>query len=82
MDFSFTEEQLAVLKTSRDFAQQEVLPKAAEIDREHRHPTELVQRMATLGVRVTRIAMGVPVGSDLEYTDEMTMYRALELFAT
>ena len=27
----------------------EVLPKAAEIDREHRHPTELVKRMAELG---------------------------------
>jgi recombination protein RecR len=31
-----------------------------------------------LGVRVTRIAMGVPVGSDLEYTDEVTMHKALE----
>jgi recombination protein RecR len=27
---------------------------------------------------VTRIAMGVPVGSDLEYTDEITMQKALE----
>lgn len=31
-----------------------------------------------LGVRVTRIAMGVPVGSDLEYADEITMLKALE----
>ena len=31
-----------------------------------------------LQVRVTRIAMGVPVGGDLEYADEMTMARALE----
>ncbi len=30
-----------------------------------------------LGVRVTRIAMGVPVGSDLEYADEVTMHKAL-----
>ncbi len=30
-----------------------------------------------LGVRMTRIAMGVPVGSDLEYTDEVTMHKAL-----
>lgn len=30
-----------------------------------------------LGVRVTRIAMGMPVGSDLEYVDEVTMDRAL-----
>ena len=31
-----------------------------------------------LGVRVTRIAMGIPVGSDLEYADEVTMSRAME----
>ncbi|MDQ3334303.1 MAG: acyl-CoA dehydrogenase [Myxococcota bacterium] len=49
MDFKPTEEQLAVQQTARDFATNEVLPKAAEIDREHRHPTELVKRMAELG---------------------------------
>jgi recombination protein RecR len=27
---------------------------------------------------VTRIAMGIPVGSDLEYADEVTMTRAME----
>jgi len=31
-----------------------------------------------LGVRVTRIAMGVPVGADLEWADEVTMAKALE----
>ena len=31
-----------------------------------------------LGIKVTRIASGVPVGGDLEYIDEMTLYRALE----
>ena len=30
-----------------------------------------------LGMRITRIAMGVPVGSDLEYADEVTMHKAL-----
>ncbi|MGN6104379.1 MAG: acyl-CoA dehydrogenase [Kofleriaceae bacterium] len=49
MNFTPTEEQLAVQSTAREFAQNEVLPKAAEIDREHRHPTELVKRMAELG---------------------------------
>ena len=48
-NFTPTEEQLAVQKTARDFATDEVLPKAAEIDREHRHPAELVKRMAELG---------------------------------
>ena len=49
MNFTPTEEQLAVQKTAREFAHNEVLPKAAEIDREHRHPVELVKRMAELG---------------------------------
>jgi recombination protein RecR len=31
-----------------------------------------------LGVRVTRIAMGIPVGSDLEFADEVTMTKSLE----
>jgi recombination protein RecR len=31
-----------------------------------------------LGVRVTRIATGIPVGSDLEYADEVTMLKAIE----
>jgi len=49
MKFDLTEDQTAVQTTARDFAQSEVLPKAAEIDREHRHPAELVKRMAELG---------------------------------
>jgi len=31
-----------------------------------------------LGVRVTRIAMGIPVGSELEFADEVTMLKAIE----
>ena len=31
-----------------------------------------------LGINVTRIAMGVPVGSDLEFADEVTMWKAME----
>jgi len=38
----------------------------------------LARLLKPLGVRVTRIAMGVPVGSDLEYTDEVTMHKAIE----
>jgi recombination protein RecR len=38
----------------------------------------LAKLLKPLGVRVTRIAMGVPVGSDLDYADEITMHRALE----
>jgi recombination protein RecR len=38
----------------------------------------LARLLKPLGVKVTRIAMGVPVGSDLEYADEVTMHRAME----
>jgi recombination protein RecR len=38
----------------------------------------LARLLKPLGVRVTRIAMGVPVGSDLEYADEVTMHKSLE----
>jgi recombination protein RecR len=38
----------------------------------------LAKLLKPLGVRVTRIATGVPVGSDLEYADDVTMTRALE----
>ena len=30
-----------------------------------------------LGVKVTRLAHGIPIGSDIEYTDEVTLSRAL-----
>jgi recombination protein RecR len=38
----------------------------------------LARLLKLLGVRVTRIGMGVPVGSDLDYTDEFTMSKAME----
>ena len=38
----------------------------------------LARLLKPLGVRVTRIAMGVPVGSDLEYADDVTMHKAME----
>jgi recombination protein RecR len=38
----------------------------------------LARVLKPLGVRVTRIAMGVPVGADLEWADEVTMAKALE----
>jgi len=37
--------------------------------------SQLVKRP---GVKVTRIAMGIPVGSDIEYADEVTMLKAME----
>ena len=38
----------------------------------------LAKLLKPLGVSVTRIAVGLPVGSDLDYADDVTMYKALE----
>lgn len=38
----------------------------------------LARLIKPMGVRVTRIAHGVPVGSDLEYADEVTLAKAME----
>ena len=38
----------------------------------------LSKLISPLGVRVTRLAYGVPVGADLEYADEVTLLRALD----
>lgn len=38
----------------------------------------LSRLLKPLGISVTRLAYGVPVGGDLEYADEVTLYRALE----
>jgi recombination protein RecR len=40
--------------------------------------TYLSQQLKRQGLRVTRIATGIPVGSDIEYTDEITMLKAME----
>jgi recombination protein RecR len=40
--------------------------------------TYLSRLFRTSGVKVTRIATGVPAGSDIEYADEVTMQKALE----
>ena len=38
----------------------------------------LSKKLEELGVKVTRLARGLPVGSDLEYMDELTLVRAME----
>jgi len=38
----------------------------------------LARLLKPLGIKVTRIAMGIPVGSDLEFADEVTMSKSLE----
>ena len=38
----------------------------------------IARLLKPLGIKVTRLAYGIPVGGDLEYADEVTLYRALE----
>jgi len=40
--------------------------------------TYLTQQLRRAGMKITRIAMGIPVGSDIEYADEITMLKAME----
>jgi len=56
MDFELTEEQRLIQQTARDFAQREIAPKAAEIDKSGRWPSEIVKRMAELGF----LGMAIP----------------------
>ncbi len=49
MDLALTPEQELIQRTARDFALKEVLPVAAENDRAHRFPADLVKRMGELG---------------------------------
>jgi short-chain 2-methylacyl-CoA dehydrogenase len=52
--FDLTDEQAAIQRLARDFAQQEVRPVAEELDREKRFPYEIVAKLGELGL------MGVP----------------------
>ena len=55
MQLDLTEEQRLIRDTARDFAAREIAPKAAELDKSSRWPTEILARMAELGL------MGVAV---------------------
>ena len=59
MDFDLTDEQELIRGMVREFAAAEVAPIAAEIDREHRFPEELLPKMADLNL------MGMPFPEEL-----------------
>ena len=67
MDFELTQDQQLIRDTVRDFADQEIAPKAAEIDSESKFPEDIVKKMSELGL------MGLPIpeeygGSGADYT--------------
>jgi len=55
MNFDLSDEHELIRRTVREFAEERVAPVAAELDREHRFPYELVAEMAELGL------MGIPI---------------------
>lgn len=50
MHFELTEEQKMIQEMARKFAEREIAPVAAELDRTHRHPEEIVKKMGELGL--------------------------------
>ena len=50
MNFELTEEQKMVQDMARDFADQEIKPKAPELDQTERHPAEIIEKMAGLSL--------------------------------
>jgi short/branched chain acyl-CoA dehydrogenase len=55
MNFDLSDEHELIRRTVREFAEEKVAPVAAELDREHRFPYDLVAEMAELGL------MGMPI---------------------
>ena len=60
MDFQFTEEQLMIQQTAREFAQSEIAPTAVERDKNAEFPAEIVKKLGELGF------MGMMVSPDYE----------------
>ncbi len=56
MDFSLTEEQTLILQTAREFSAREIAPKAAELDKSGRWPSEIIPKLAELGF----LGMAIP----------------------
>jgi alkylation response protein AidB-like acyl-CoA dehydrogenase len=66
MDFSLSEEQELIKKTVRDFAEQEIAPKANELDRKEQFSVELTEKMGELGL----FGISIPAkygGQDMDY---------------
>lgn len=60
MDFLFTKDQRDLQQMVRDFAENEIAPRAAEIDRTDEFPRELIAKMGELGL------MGIPIPEEFD----------------
>jgi butyryl-CoA dehydrogenase len=74
MDFGLTEEHRMIQATARDFAAKEVAPKAAELDKTSRWPTEIVSSMAKLGL----LGMAIPEAHGGAGLDTLSYALAME----
>ncbi|MCA9710174.1 MAG: acyl-CoA dehydrogenase family protein, partial [Myxococcales bacterium] len=74
MDLSLSEEQEHLLHTVKEFAEREVKPIAAQLDREARFPAELVARMGELGL----MGIEVPVDHGGSGLDTLAYVLAME----
>lgn len=72
--FEPTSDQQLIRKTVREFADREIKPLAASIDREHRYPEESIPKMAALGL----MGMNFPVEEGGAGTDTVTYCIAME----
>ena len=72
--FTLSDDQLAIQEMARDFARSEIMPGAAERDKTHRFPAELVAQMGELGF----LGMFVPVEYGGAGMDILSYVLALE----
>jgi len=71
LDFDLSAEHQLIRATVREFAEQRVAPVAADLDREHRFPYELVAQLAELGL------MGIPIPEQWEGAGADTLSYAI-----
>jgi len=60
MNFNFTEEQLMIQQTAREFSQAEIAPTVIERDKEAKFPTEIIKKLGELGF------MGMMISEDYD----------------
>ena len=66
-----------IQRVSDDMVQEIILATNASVEGEST-ALYIQQQLAGLGVKITRLARGLPIGVDLEYADQITLGRALE----
>jgi alkylation response protein AidB-like acyl-CoA dehydrogenase len=74
MNFEFTEDQILIREMIRDFAQNEINPRARDLEKSHQFPTELLKKLSDLGI----MGMSIPSQYKGIKTDTLSLMIALE----